>query len=136
MKIATFILLSGMFFMLQIPLNAQSSLEVEILNLRSSKGYVAIELVDTQKEKIQGLKIKVTNKACKAVFKDLKDGQYAIQYFHDENNNDKMETNWIGIPAEGYGFSNDPHGMFGPKSFKNWLIEVSGNTRIKVRTKY
>ena len=42
------------------------------------------------------------------VFKyDLPPGVYAVNAFHDENNNGKFATNFIGLPLEGYGFSND-----------------------------
>ena len=61
---------------------------------------------------------------------------YAIRYFHDENNNDELDTNFIGIPKEGFGFSNDAFGKFGPKKFKEWLFEVSGDTDIRMTTSY
>jgi uncharacterized protein (DUF2141 family) len=35
---------------------------------------------------------------------------------HDENMNGKLHTNWLGIPAEGYGFSNDAQGVVGAPS--------------------
>ena len=37
-------------------------------------------------------------------FKGLKDGVYAIAIIHDENTNGKLDTNFIGIPAEGVAF--------------------------------
>ena len=48
-----------------------------------------------------------------------------MQHFHDENSNEELDTNFIGIPKEGFGFSNDAFGKFGPKKFKEWLFEVS-----------
>lgn len=38
---------------------------------------------------------------------------------HDENTNGKLDTNWIGIPAEGYGFSNDAKALLGAPSFSD-----------------
>ena len=35
---------------------------------------------------------------------------------YDENMNGKLDTNWLGIPTEGYGFSNDAKAMLGPPS--------------------
>jgi uncharacterized protein (DUF2141 family) len=61
----------------------------------------------------------------------LKPGKYAFKYFHDENNNNKkMDTNVIGIPKEGYGFSNNAKGRFGPPDFKDTIFEIKNDTTI------
>lgn len=36
----------------------------------------------------------------------LKPGNYAVAFFLDENGNGKLDTNWMGIPIEAYGYSN------------------------------
>ena len=50
--------------------------------------------------------------------------------------NEELDTNFIGIPKEGFGFSNDAIGKFGPKDFSEWLFEVSGDTSLTMTTKY
>ena len=117
-------------------INAQSSLTVEIVNLKSNKGVVLVDLLDENEETAMDKKSKITDNTCTIVFKDLEDGTYAIRYFHDENNNDELDTNFIGIPKEGFGFSNDAFGKFGPKKFKEWLFEISGDTNIRMTTSY
>lgn len=43
-------------------------------------------------------------------------GIYAIVAWHDRNNDNKVDQNWLGIPQEGVGFSNDPGlGVHGPR---------------------
>jgi uncharacterized protein (DUF2141 family) len=44
-------------------------------------------------------------------------GTYAFGVFHDENNNEQIDQNWLGIPTEGFAFSNNAMGTFGPPSF-------------------
>jgi uncharacterized protein (DUF2141 family) len=44
-------------------------------------------------------------------------GTYAIAVLHDENGNGKMDTNFLGIPTEGGGASNDAPARFGPPKF-------------------
>ena len=44
-------------------------------------------------------------------------GTYVIGYYIDVNENEKLDTNFIGIPKEEYGFSNNARGTFGPPSF-------------------
>ena len=49
----------------------------------------------------------IVNQAGTCDFKDLPPGTYAIASFHDELETGKMETNFLGMPQEAYGFSND-----------------------------
>ena len=58
------------------------------------------------------------------IFSDIPEGQYAIAVFHDENGNDELDTNFIGIPKEPYGFSNNASATFGPPSFEKAKIMI------------
>lgn len=49
---------------------------------------------------------------------DLAPGTYAVKVIHDIDLNGRIDKNWLGIPTEPYGFSNNVHGNFGPPSFK------------------
>jgi uncharacterized protein (DUF2141 family) len=51
------------------------------------------------------------------VFTQLPPGRYAIAVIHDENDNGRLDRNFLGIPVEGYGFGNDARGFFGAPSF-------------------
>lgn len=44
-------------------------------------------------------------------------GTYAVQAFHDENDNGKLDRNFLGMPREGMGFSRDAPMRFGPPDF-------------------
>ena len=56
---------------------------------------------------------------------DLPAGTYAIGVFHDVNGNNSLDTNFLGIPKEQYGFGNDAIGRFGPPNFNDAAITVS-----------
>ena len=46
---------------------------------------------------------------------DVPPGVYAIQAYHDANDNHEVDQGFMGIPKEGVGFSRDPHlGLHGP----------------------
>jgi uncharacterized protein (DUF2141 family) len=60
---------------------------------------------------------------------DLPPGPCAIALFHDENVNYAIDTNWLGIPKEGLGVTNDAKGRFGPPSFKDSTIQVQPGTQ-------
>ncbi|MBX2843192.1 MAG: DUF2141 domain-containing protein [Flammeovirgaceae bacterium] len=55
---------------------------------------------------------------------DLPAGFYVISIFHDVNDNNELDTNFIGIPKEPFGFSNNVLGKFGPPSFSKAKVEV------------
>jgi uncharacterized protein (DUF2141 family) len=117
-------------------LKAQFKLEIEITNLRNNEGNIVLELVDENKQTVKGAKGKIENNKCTIVLCDLKDGKYAVQYFHDENSNGVIDKKLIGIPKEGCGFSNNAIGTFGPKEFEEWLFFVPGDKKITIETWY
>jgi uncharacterized protein (DUF2141 family) len=61
--------------------------------------------------------IKVRDKQARCDFLDIPPGTYALVVVHDENMNSKLDNNWLGIPTEGYGFSNNAKAMFSAPSF-------------------
>ena len=64
-------------------------------------------------------------------------GTYAVAVYHDENDNHHFDRTLIGLPAEGYGFSNDAPIRLGPPSFAAVRFQVgSGETRIAIRLRY
>jgi len=65
------------------------------------------------------------------VFADLADGEYAIKIMHDANDNGELDRNMMGIPSEGYGFSNNA-GQFGPASFKDAAFAVAADTSLTI----
>ena len=52
------------------------------------------------------------------VFPDVEPGAYAIAAFHDADGDGDLASNFLGIPTEGYGFSNGALGFMGPPSFE------------------
>ena len=130
------IIITLLFLVPMTFLNAQSTLEVEITNLRNNIGRVALELVDKDDKSVLGTTGKIVDKKSTILIEGLKNGKYAIRFFHDENKNDELDMNFLGIPKEGYGFSNDAYGKFGPKDFEEWIFTVSGETKIKLTTNY
>lgn len=45
-------------------------------------------------------------------------GEYAIKVFHDKNRNGMLDTGFLGIPKEDYGYSNNARSWFGPPSWE------------------
>ncbi len=63
------------------------------------------------------------------VFKDMAPGTYAFVAFADENSNGKLDTNFVGMPTERYGFSNNVMGLFGPPDFSAASVQLTDDKR-------
>jgi len=57
-------------------------------------------------------------------FAGVAPGSYAVMVYHDENGNGKLDKAANGMPLEGYGFSRDARGHWGPPSFEDARIDI------------
>jgi uncharacterized protein (DUF2141 family) len=73
----------------------------------------------------------------KFIFENVPMGKYAVAVYHDENENMKLDRNLIGLPKEGYGFSNNAKGTMGPPKFSNSSFTIQDSeTKIKIQLNY
>jgi uncharacterized protein (DUF2141 family) len=92
---------------------AQQQIKIKIEGIEKSEGQLKVGLY-TEKDEFAGEVpligkiVKVNSKIEVCVFDSVKDGKYAISLYHDLNSNNKLDKNWLGIPSEKYGFSNNP----------------------------
>lgn len=115
---------------------SQLKLDIEIIEIRNSTGDIMLQLFDENEKVIIQEMSSIKDKMCSFSISNLKPGKYAVRYYHDENLNAKMETNLVGKPTEGYGFSNNVTGKFGPPPFEKWLFELSGDKKIVLKPTY
>jgi uncharacterized protein (DUF2141 family) len=62
--------------------------------------------------------IKIRDTKARCDFLDIPPGTYALAVIHDENMDGELRTNWLGVPKEGYGFSNDAKASMSAPSFE------------------
>jgi len=79
------------------------------------------------------LVLPVSGATMQLTFPDLAPGRYAVTVEHDENGDGKLGRNFIGMPTEGVGASNNPGGMPG---YAKSLVRVDGAGAITVRIRY
>jgi uncharacterized protein (DUF2141 family) len=70
--------------------------------------------------------IKIRKAQARCDFEDIPPGTYAIVVIHDENMNGKLDTNVLGIPTEGYGFSRDAKAPLGVPTFSAASFSYDG----------
>ena len=96
---------------------------VTVTGLKNDRGGVIISLFDSKEsydgktQRYTGATVKIDNNKAQWKGERIPFGDYAIKAFHDENSNGKIDTNFLGIPTESYGFSNNAKGLLGPPSF-------------------
>lgn len=119
------------------------SIQVSIKQFKSDNGQVMARLFNradafpTKAEKaLAARKAQISNRQAELSFDGLPPGEYAIAVYHDENGNNELDTNWIGIPAEGLGASNNAKGSFGPPKFTDAKIQLTQSTHITINIKY
>jgi len=115
---------------------SQFNLTIEISGIKNNTGKIMLQLFDENEKVIKQDAGEIKEKASLFSIQIPKPGKYAVRYFHDENLNGEMDTNLIGIPKEGYGFSNNASGKFGPPPFKEWLFEITGDKKIVLKPTY
>jgi uncharacterized protein (DUF2141 family) len=123
----------------------KTGIKVSIPNLHNNKGHVLISLFkegvgfpDDPEKAFRKVKISISNKVASTIFTDLPSGNYAIAILHDENGDQKMNTNFFGYPKEGYGFSNNVTGLLGPPSFDkaSFSYTANGTVVLSIRVRY
>lgn len=71
--------------------------------------------------------IPVNASSLELIIEDLPKGTYMISIFHDMDSNEELNTNWIGMPKEPFGFSKDAKGKMGPPKFEDASFELNGD---------
>ena len=101
---------------------------VEVKNAENDKGKMFFALYDKEenflKKELLGEIEYISHNMSVATFKSVPVGVYAISVFHDENDNNALDTNAIGIPNEAFGCSNNAKGFMGPPKWKNAKFEL------------
>jgi uncharacterized protein (DUF2141 family) len=94
---------------------AETTLVIQFLNIRGEGGNILISMYDAPdqfpyqpKWKYMIPKSRLLEQGNRFHIKEVKSGKYAIAIFDDENCDTIMQKNFLGIPKEGYGFSNNP----------------------------
>lgn len=114
--------------------NTTGTLIVEFVGLKSNNGNVKVALANSiqnykdHKNPFRGLTISIKQNNATVIMEDIPFGEYAVKAFHDEDANDDLTTNFLGIPVEDYGFSNDARGMFGPPGWDDAKFNFDKDT--------
>ncbi len=107
-----------------IAYSQNKEITINISGLKSDKGKCILYLYNNEKgfpteadKALNTSKSKIVNSKSTIVLKVIADGEYAISVIHDENDNGILDKNFMGMPKEGVGVSNNAKGFFGPPEY-------------------
>lgn len=114
---ALLLLLRAPFRSFSAPTTETGTLTVRVTGARNTKGKILVTLFQgargfpddpSEASRQQSAAIDPNTLSVQVIFKDLPHGTFAVSVLHDENSNGKMDKNFVGMPKEGYGASNNP----------------------------
>jgi uncharacterized protein (DUF2141 family) len=116
---------------------------VTIDGLHSSQGSIVVALYSRSEGFPDGdysdrhMKVGASTAPLVVIFDHLAPGTYAVGAYHDENANNKFDTNFIGYPAEGYALSNGIRAVISRPRFADAAFRVGdGDTAVALHIKY
>ncbi len=120
------------------------SILVHVEGVKNDKGSVTIALYDDDPkrflkkgEKLGHLRVPATKGLTSACIAAPHAGDYAIVVYHDEDGNGKVTRSWIGLPTEGFGFSNNPNVFLVPPKHSEAAVFIeAGKTVLNIEIKY
>jgi uncharacterized protein (DUF2141 family) len=125
--IAVILLFASFFF-------RESEVKLQLSNIQEAKGSIYVAVYDRQEAFLSNEPAKMRAQKIAPVTQTgslqlslgaLPAGQYALSCFHDVNGNGKLDTDWVGIPTEPYGFSNNARPKFRAPRWSESVFSLS-----------
>jgi uncharacterized protein (DUF2141 family) len=113
----------------------KSSIKFEISNIKEEVGRINVALFNSEdsynKEEYLDTRIlEFTGNSVVGEFSDLEPGVYVVSCYHDKNLNQELDKNILGIPTEGFGFSNNPQILFDAPDYNNVKFNLNDNAEV------
>lgn len=132
-----------LFICLASYIQAQRVAEIKVTDIRSAKGKILLNVFkdnasyDDEKpyKKLTFDKKEIINGTL-VLHCDLEPGVYGFTMVDDENDNGKIDKNFIGIPKEGFGFSNFFMEKMKKPTFDDFKVDLKSQPKIVIKVKY
>ena len=137
--IVIFLLITGSAYALE---STNKNISVIISDILNHKGNILIGLYNSPEkfsnidESYKNVSVDIESNTIKYTFQNIPTGTYAISVIHDENDNKTLDKSFLGIPKEGYGFSNNIRPKFRGANFEESKFEVVDDLTITINLGY
>ena len=99
---------------------------IAVRNVRNNRGRVRVDICQRDHFLADGCPWHASAPAVAGItavtVADVPPGDYAVQAFHDENSNDRIDRGIFGIPREGVGFSRDARIIMSPPKWNDAMF--------------
>ncbi|MGB9702601.1 MAG: DUF2141 domain-containing protein [Candidatus Kapaibacteriota bacterium] len=121
------------------------SLTIKIEDIHSNQGNIRVHLYDVNNQEAfptksilaNHLKIgEIRNNSSIVTFEALPPGIYAFTVHHDENLNEKMDRNFLGMPTEGWALSNNIKPLLQLPTFQKCCFNLKDNKKVIIKINY
>lgn len=116
----------------------QAKITIKVKGIAEVKGVMNIALFSSEDEYkskdnfFLAERVPITSTDFSYTFQEVPSGVYAVKIYQDLNSDEELDTNWIGMPKEPFGFSNDAKGKMGPPSFEATSFKAEGDTELVI----
>ena len=122
---------------------SSSTVLIEVSGFKNTRGTLNCRLFTKAAdfpdgEGIVTLRVPITGSNTSCSFSNVEPGTYAIAVVHDENGNGKLDKNFVGVPSEGYGVSNNKtYALSAPKwNESNFTLGTAESKALPVKLRY
>jgi uncharacterized protein (DUF2141 family) len=122
-----------------------ATLEVVVPQVRNTKGGVGCQLFAAaagfpkdRGRALQAVMVPIGQGSARCQFQPVPAGTYAVAVVHDENGNQSLDSNFLGVPTEGYGVSNNrTYAMSEPRWDESRFDLAAGeNRQLTIQLRY
>ena len=129
--------ITSLFFICSFGLAQNSNLTVTVAGLKNNTGLLTVELYNTRwkflKTPYKTFSSAIKLNTATLIFIGIPKGEYTVMAYHDENNNRKLDKNFIGMPKEDVGCSNNAKGFMGPPKYEDAKFTITTNSKITIK---
>lgn len=120
----------------QIVFAQHTKLTVDIIGLSNDNGTVKVGLFNAKENFLKtiykGASSKIKQKSASVIFLNIPYGEYAVSVYHDQNNNSKLDLNFMGIPKEDFACSNNAKGLLGPPKYDEAKFKLTKDLNVEI----
>ncbi len=115
------------------PSTHADSLSLTIQNMPSAEGKLMIQVVrgeagfNEEEPPVASMILPANGTSVTVTTNALAPGEYGVRIMQDVNNDNKMNSNMVGIPKEPWAFSNNATGKFGPPKWDQVKFTLDGS---------
>jgi len=109
------------------------TLTITVENIKNIEGTLEIGLFNKSEkflgegQALRSISVEVQKNSETVIIKNLPKGNYAVSMYHDKNSNGKCDRNFLGIPKEAYGFSNNFKPKFSAPTFSDCTFHLDAD---------